>query len=58
MPPKPPMPTPKVPAELLAKNGYDLMGGRQMNTTPICQPRTLPKVPQIGLNTGFDVRRP
>jgi hypothetical protein len=57
MPPKPSMPAPKVPAELFAKDGFDLMGGRQMKTTPACPPKMLPKVPQLGLNMGMD-RRP
>lgn len=58
MPPKPPMPAPRVPSELIAKDGFDVMGGREIKTTPVCPPKFLPKVPQLGLNMGFDVRRP
>ena len=39
------------------KNGYDLMGGPTIRTTPTCPPKYLHSVPQLGLNMGMD-RRP
>ncbi len=46
------------PSQFVGKNGVDLMGGPKISTTPVCPPKYLPFVPQLGLNTGFDKRRP
>lgn len=36
----------------------DLMAGPEIRTTPTCDPKYLPKIPQLGLNMGMDIRRP
>jgi hypothetical protein len=47
-----------VPTGFKSRDGYDLMAGREMKLTPTCPPKLLPKIPQLGLNMGMDVRRP
>jgi hypothetical protein len=41
----------------VSKDGVDLMGGPQKKLIPVCPPKFLPKIPQLGLNMGMD-RRP
>jgi hypothetical protein len=48
--------TPSPPSSFIAKNGVDLMAGPKIKTIPVCPPKYLPFVPQLGLNMGFDKR--
>lgn len=54
------MATPRKPVKkpstgFTAPDGYDLMAGPKIRTTPLCPPKYLP---QTGLNLGLDKKRP